>query len=82
MYRIITERKNVDSIKETLWGFGLDYTLVPGEGSWHGQPEQSLIIELNGVSRDVAQTAAHAIKDINRQENVLLQEIDMRSELI
>jgi hypothetical protein len=82
MFRIVTERKDVDSIKETLWAYALDFTLVLGEGSWRGQPEQSLIIELNDVSRDVAQRAAHAIKDLNRQENVLLQEIDIRSELI
>jgi hypothetical protein len=82
MYRIVTERKNVDSIKQALWGFGLDYTLVLSEGSWHGQPEESLIIELNDISRDLAENAAHAIKLINRQENILLQEIAIRSQLI
>lgn len=63
-------------------GFGLDYTLVEGFGSWHGQPKESLIIELNDVSQDLAEIAAHAIKRINRQENVLLQEIAMRCQLI
>lgn len=82
MYRILTERKNVDSIKHALCGYGLDYTLLTGEGSWHGQPESSLIIELNNVSKDLAERAAQAIKQINSQENVLLQEIAVRSQLV
>jgi hypothetical protein len=82
MYRIVTERKNVDSIKQALCGYGLDYTLLKGEGSWHGQVENSLIIELDNISKDVAQTAAQAIKRINSQETVLLQEIAVSSQFI
>lgn len=82
MYRILTERKNVDSIKRVLCGYCLDYTLLEGQGSWHGQREESLIIELDSASEDIAERAAQAIKNINNQEKVLLQEIAVRSQLI
>ena len=75
MYRILTERKNVELVKETLGGLGLDYTVYYGDGSWHGQPEASMSIELDNVSADTARQVASAIKQINHQEAVLLQEI-------
>jgi hypothetical protein len=49
MYRILTENKNADQVKRTLSGLGLDFTVYYGEGTWRGQHENSLMIEL--VSR-------------------------------
>jgi hypothetical protein len=34
MFRIVTDRKDVDLIKAKLSGFAVDYTLALGEGSW------------------------------------------------
>jgi hypothetical protein len=82
MYRIVTEYKNVGMVKSTLLGLRLDYTLYAGDGSWRGQPESSLVIELNDVSRALAVRAARSIKRINHQEAVLLQEIPVSSQLI
>jgi hypothetical protein len=82
MYRILTEFKNVDMVKSTLLGLGLDYTLYAGDGSWRGRPESSLVIELNDITRALAVRAAKSIKRINHQEAVLLQEIPVSSRLI
>jgi hypothetical protein len=82
MYRILTEAKNIDQVRGTLYGLGLDYTLYTGTGSWRGQAEASLIIELNDITRDLAERAARVIKQINNQEAILLQEIPILSQLI
>lgn len=82
MYRIFTERKNANAVKALLGRLGLDYTVYDCDGSWNGQTEKSMLIELDGVSADVAERAAHLIKQTNLQEAVLLQEIPARSKLI
>jgi hypothetical protein len=58
MYRILTENKNTDQVKRMLGGLGLDYTVYYGDGSWHGRAENSMTIELDNVSEDVAETVA------------------------
>ncbi|HEV2523425.1 MAG TPA: hypothetical protein VGT24_13680 [Candidatus Acidoferrales bacterium] len=82
MYRILTESKNVDRVKTSLEDLGLDYTLYSGDGSWRGQEEHSLIIELDNIPEDLAEKAAKMIKCINRQKKVLLQEIPVTSRLV
>jgi len=82
MYRILTESKNVDLVKTSLGNLGLDYTLYSGDGSWKGQEEHSLIIELDNITKELAEEAAKLIKRINHQEKVLLQEIPVRSQLV
>jgi hypothetical protein len=82
MYSILTESKNVDLVKTSLGDLGLDYTLYSGDGSWKGQAEHSLIIELDSITRELAEKAAKLIKKINRQEKVLLQEIPVTSQLV
>jgi hypothetical protein len=82
MYRILTERKNVEQVKQTLGMLGLDYTLYYGDGSWHGHAESSMAIELADVSIDCARQAATSIKFINEQEAILLQQIEADSELL
>lgn len=80
MYRILTESKNVDLVKNILGDLGLDYTLYAGDGSWRGQPENSLIIELDNTTKDLAEEAAKVIKRINSQDKILLQEIPVTSQ--
>ena len=82
MYRILTESKNVGLVKTSLGDLGLDYTLYSGDGSWRGQEEHSLIIELDNIPKELAEKAAKLIKRINRQEKVLLQEIPVTSHLV
>lgn len=82
MFRILTENRNVEQIKRALVRFGMDYTLYPSEGCWHGHPENSLAIELDNVTRSAAECAALMIKQMNHQQAVLLQEIPVRSTLL
>jgi len=82
MYRILTEEKNVEQLKTTLVGLGLDFTLFRTLGSWHGREEDSLVIELDNIPRNLAEHAARSIKLMNRQQAVLLQEIPVVSKLI
>jgi len=82
MYRILTENKNADQVKRTLCGLGLDFTVYYGEGTWHGQHENSLMIELDNVTKDLAENAAKLIKHLNSQDAVLLQEIPVVSQFI
>lgn len=82
MYRILTEEKNVDQIKTTLNGLGLDFTLFNAQGSWKGMEENSLAIELDNIPRYRAENVARIIKSMNNQEAVLLQEIPVVSQLI
>ncbi|MGD0905489.1 MAG: hypothetical protein ABR924_21550 [Terracidiphilus sp.] len=82
MFRILTEEKNVDQIKATLIGLGLDFTLFTGRGSWKGQEENSVAVELDNIPRERAEHVARTIKCMNSQESVLLQEIPIVSDLI
>jgi len=82
VYRILTESKNIDLVKTSLGDLGLDYTLYSADGSWRGKPESSLIIELDNITPELAKKAAKLIKGLNDQENVLLQEIPVTSQLV
>lgn len=82
MYRILTEEKNVDQIKTALTGLGLDFTLYRANGSWQGHEENSLAIELDNISQNLAEHVARTIKSMNEQDTVLLQEIPVISKLI
>ena len=82
MYRILTEEKNVEQVKATLTGLGLDFTLFIAQGCWQGQKENSVAIELDNIPRHRAEHAARMIKSMNKQEAVLLQEIPATSTLI
>ncbi len=82
MYRILTEAKNVDQLKAMLTGLGLDFTLYRARGSWHGQEEDSLAIEFDNISQNLAESTARIIKSMNKQDAVLLQEFPVTSILI
>jgi hypothetical protein len=82
MYRILTEEKNVEQVKATLTGLGLDFTLYRARGTWNGREENSLAIELDNISRNLAESTARTIKSMNKQEAVLLQEFPVTSKLI
>ena len=82
MFRILTENKNVEQVKTALVRLGLDYTVYRAEGAWQGQQEDSLMIELDNITKELAEKAARQIKELNRQEAVLLEEIPVVSQFI
>jgi hypothetical protein len=82
MYRILTERKNADQVKTALGVLGFDYTVFDAQGSWHGQTENSMAIELDGISWEAVTQVACLIKALNNQQAVLIQTIPTTSLLI
>jgi len=50
MFRILTENKNADAIKDFLACCGVDFTMFDCEGSWKGMCERSMLIEIDGAS--------------------------------
>ena len=57
MYRLITEDLNPEGIHEILVKLGMDYTSYPASGSWKGQKERSLVIEIETPSSSIFQAA-------------------------
>ena len=82
MFRILTEDKNVECVRDFLDRYCVDYTMYRCEGSWQGSRERSMLIELDGVSLEIAEALAQYIKRANVQEAVLVQEIPAKSRLI
>lgn len=82
MFRILTQFKNVNRLKTNLGHLGVDYTMYSGDGSWRREEERSLIIELDNITKRLAEKVARLIKRTNRQKKVLLQEIPVKSQLI
>ena len=82
MYRILTERKNVDLVMKAMVRLGVDYTIFFGVGGYHLAPEKSMVIELDMIAPEIAEAAALEIGIFNDQQAVLLQEIPIKSRLI
>lgn len=82
LYHILTEDINRPAI-ERIVGESFDaYTFIHAEGHWRGKAEHSLVIELDtDRSNDVA-IVARRIKEYNKQEAVLVQRLNVESELI
>jgi predicted Zn-dependent protease len=72
MYRILTEDKNRESIFRILDSHVDGYTVTPAIGSWRGQREASLAIDLVNVEGFIVDDIASAIKATNEQESVLV----------
>jgi hypothetical protein len=60
----------------------IDYTVYTGNGAWHGAPETSVAIELDGVPWRTVLLAARLIKAMNAQQVVLIQVIPAQSMLV
>ena len=80
MYRICTEDKNREAIHAILDSHVEGYAVLPGVGSWKGQREKSLTIDLIGPSLETARQIAEEIKAANQQEAVLLLDIPVVAE--
>ena len=88
IYRICTENKNQQEIRQWCNLYFKCYSMREGIGAWNGEVEQSLTIEIDDIGQPQPQLenhvlmVAHAIKALNRQEAVLIQRIRSDSELI
>lgn len=82
LYRILTERKNVDQVEHWLVAHGFDYSIFSGSGAWHGARENSMAIELATATKEEAVFAALSIKEMNEQESVILQELPVLTTFI
>lgn len=63
------------------------YTLVKAKGVWKGKSEDSLIIEIDFPTKtvidcDIVHRIANLIREVNKQECVLVQRIECESSLI
>ena len=87
LYRVFTEDKNRRGIKRICNRLFNGYTMYPAQGVWKGVPEKSLCIEVSSGGQEgyVAlrvKTAAEEIKELNRQEAVLIQEVGCQEVLV
>jgi len=85
LYRIITEDKNRDGIVDIVKEYFDGFTLIPAIGYWQGIKENSLIIEIDvkhPLSKYRIKVIAKRIKELNEQQAVIVQQINVKSELI
>ena len=75
MFRILTEDINRETVYSILDSHVDGYTVTPAIGSWKGQRENSLAIDLVGYTAKTTHVIAEEIKTANRQESVLILEI-------
>ena len=82
MFRILTEDKNRDGILGILDSHVDGYTVTSTQGSWKGQRENSLAIDLIDTPRETVFAIAQAIKVANKQESVLVYEVPVTSTFV
>ena len=83
MIRILTEDKNRETIYRILGTYAVDsFTVTPAIGFWKGKEENSLAIDIVGISFETARVAAQAIKAHNNQQCVLVLDIPATSHFI
>ncbi len=86
LYRIFTEYRNIDKIKRIAARNMDGFTVIPADGYWKGQEENSVIIEYVGndttLDRSRVQAVAEQIKKVNHQDVVLVQAIENNSWLV
>jgi hypothetical protein len=84
LYRICTEQKNVKQVEAIVNNHFQGFSIYFGRGYWQGTREDSMTIEIVGSEMDYLRVReiATAIKTFNGQEAVLVQTLDIESELI
>jgi hypothetical protein len=81
-HRLYTEDTNRNAILQILAKHVQSYTMFTGVlGGWEGTTENSLVIELIGVSYNVVATIATAIKEANKQDAVLYTAHEIKTKL-
>ncbi|MGH9603850.1 MAG: hypothetical protein ACRD24_15830 [Terriglobales bacterium] len=86
MFRIVTENKNREGLEALLKERFSGFTLYEARGHFKGAErwydEASLVIEIVGARRAQVESAACAIRELNGQEAVLIEEVPARSLLV
>lgn len=82
LYRILTEDKNRKQVLKLVEEKCESATVIEAKGLWRGTWENSLIIEIDDEYFKYIETLAEAIKELNKQDAVLIQEIACESYLI
>ena len=84
MFRICTENVNQDTIAKIVGKKFSAFNLVAGTGFWKGQKENSLTIEIIGdeINVEDINEIAREIKNVNKQDAVLVQKIENSNWLI
>jgi len=84
LYRIYTENKNQKAIEKIVSKAFEGFTIFKAKGFWRLQAEKSLIIEIESptIGRDAVNKIAKDIKESNKQESVLVQEIKNNNWLV
>lgn len=78
LYRIVTENKNRDRIEGLIADKFEGFTVISAKGYYKNKAEKSLIIEVcsNELSDfDKLTELAGKIKEVNKQESVLVQKV-------
>ena len=93
LYRILTEKKNVEATLELVSEYFDGFTYYEVNGMWEGQLEKSICIEISSdiafkrrigeqCSRRIVGRLCSEIRELNGQEAVLLQELSGSDYLI
>ena len=86
MFRIVTENKNREGVEALLKERFSGFTIYEARGHFKGAErwydEASLVIEIVGAGRTEVESAACAIRELNGQEAVLIEEVPARSLLV
>jgi len=84
LYRIYTENKNQKAIEKIVSKAFEGFTIFKAKGFWRLQAEKSLIIEIESptIDREAVNKIAKDIKESNKQESVLVQEIKNNNWLV
>ena len=86
MFRIVTENKNREGVEALLKERFSGFTIYEARGHFKGAErwydEAALVIEVAGAGRAEMESAACAIRELNQQEAVLLEEVPARSLLL
>lgn len=84
LFRILTEDCKREEIAKLVERDFSAFTLIPSQGYWKGQRENSLTIEIDASVEWKAGVYALAqdIKTLNSQDAVLVQEIALESVLV
>lgn len=80
-HRLYTEDVNRKSILQILNKHVKAYTVFTATGIWEGTEENSLCIELIGISFQDVATIATAIKEANNQDAVLYTAHEIKTRL-
>ena len=85
LYRIYTEAKNVDGIKNLVKFYFDGATIYMTDGFFEGRSEKSLVIEviISGLTTDSKiKTFAEFLKNSNEQKSVLITRTEVEVEII